>query len=178
MSCRQVVKRVNYKAKVREPGTPGVLIMTDNKFAFRPNGHTSAAKPALDVELKQIIGIKNTEEGGDIPPWLHLSEKDKTYIFEFASFCDLHECREFVANALAKCRQAAKPTSSDEQISTTEIMHLMKLLQEDSELQRLHVQYVISGVLTEAEFWAARKKFCDYGDSNPKPKQRVVLKAQ
>ncbi|KAI5332304.1 hypothetical protein L3X38_022433 [Prunus dulcis] len=57
-------------------------------------------------------------------------------------------------------------------------MHRMKLLQEDSELEKLHVQYVISGgVLTEAEFWAARKKFGDYGDSNPKQKLRVGFKS-
>ncbi|CAB4309752.1 unnamed protein product [Prunus armeniaca] len=51
-------------------------------------------------------------------------------------------------------------------------MHRMKLLQGSSELHKLHMQYVMSGVLTEAEFWAARNKFGDV-DSRPKPKQRV-----
>ncbi|KAM1778100.1 hypothetical protein ACFX11_044677 [Malus domestica] len=51
----------------------------------------------------------------------------------------------------------------------------MKLLQEDSELQKLHMQFVISGVLTESEFWATRKKLLD-GESHTKPKQRVGFK--
>ncbi|ONI06196.1 hypothetical protein PRUPE_5G046900 [Prunus persica] len=172
--CMQLVKRANYKATVRDPGALGVLTMTENKFVFSPNVHMStAAKPALDVEFKQITCLKNTKEGGDRPPWLRLSEKDKTYIFEFASFRDLHVCREFAANALAKRGEAAiPPCSSDEQICTAEIMHRMKLLQESSELHKLHMQYVMSGVLTEAEFWAARNQFGDV-DSRPKPKQRV-----
>ncbi|CAB4309751.1 unnamed protein product [Prunus armeniaca] len=172
--CMQLVKRANYKATVRDPGTLGVLTMTENKFVFSPNVHTSTgARPALDVEFKQITRLKNTKEGGDRPPWLRLSEKDKTYIFEFASFRDLHVCREFAANALARRGEAAISTSSsDEQICTAEIMHRMKLLQGSSELHKLHMQYVMSGVLTEAEFWAARNKFGDV-DSRPKPKQRV-----
>ncbi|BFG31141.1 hypothetical protein CerSpe_174150 [Prunus speciosa] len=172
--CMQLVKRANYKATVGDPGTLGVLTMTENKFVFSANVHTStAAKPALDVEFKQITRLRNTKEGGDRPPWLRLSEKDKTYIFEFASFRDLHVCQEFAANALAKRGEAAIPTcSSDEQICTAEIMHRMKLLQESSELHKLHMQYVMSGVLTEAEFWAARNKFGDV-DSCPKPKQQV-----
>ncbi|VVA21384.1 PREDICTED: general mRNAion factor IIH [Prunus dulcis] len=174
MWCMQLVKRANYKATVRDPGTLGVLTMTENKFVFRPNAST--AKRALDVDFRQITGLKNTKEGGDRSPWLHLSERDKTYIFEFASFRDLHVCREFVANAVAKRGEAAKPTSSDEQVSRAEIMHRMKLLQENSELQKLHMQYVMRGVLTEAEFWEARKKFGDV-DSRPKPKQRAGFRS-
>nr|XP_028963280.1 general transcription and DNA repair factor IIH subunit TFB1-1-like isoform X3 [Malus domestica] len=44
-----------------------------------------------------------------------------------------------------------------------------------SELQKLHMQFVISGVLTESEFWATRKKLLD-GESHTKPKQRVGFK--
>ncbi|KAA8527109.1 hypothetical protein F0562_008662 [Nyssa sinensis] len=48
-------------------------------------------------------------------------------------------------------------TVQDEQLSTAEIKRRIKLLQEDSELQKLHMQFVIGSVLTEAEFWATRK---------------------
>ncbi|XP_020409685.1 probable RNA polymerase II transcription factor B subunit 1-1 isoform X2 [Prunus persica] len=193
MSCRQVVKRASYKSKIKDPGTPGVLTMTENKFVFRPNDPSSAAK--LDVEFKHITGHKNTKEGTDKPPWLNLSDKDRSYIFEFGSFHDLHVCRDFVGNALAKSGEAAKassaakPTSAakttseksgvtlpDEQLSTAEMQLRMKLLQEDSELQKLHMQFVISGVLTESEFWATRKKLLD-GDSRTKSKQRVGFRS-
>lgn len=193
MSCRQVVKRASYKSKIKDPGTPGVLTMTENKFVFRPNDPSSAAK--FDVEFKHITGHKNTKEGTDKPPWLNLSDKDRCYIFEFGSFHDLHVCRDFVGNALAKSGEAAKassaakPTSAakttseksgvtlpDEQLSTTEMQLRMKLLQEDSELQKLHMQFVISGVLTESEFWATRKKLLD-GDSRTKSKQRVGFRS-
>ncbi|XP_048437675.1 general transcription and DNA repair factor IIH subunit TFB1-1-like isoform X8 [Pyrus x bretschneideri] len=106
----------------------------------------------------------------------------KSYIFEFQSFPDLHECRDFVGNALSKAAEAAKTapkkdgvTLPDEQLSAAEMELRMKLLQEDSELQNLHMQFVISGVLTESEFWATRKKLLD-GDSRTKPKQRVGFK--
>ncbi|KAM3382236.1 hypothetical protein P3S68_007809 [Capsicum galapagoense] len=35
--------------------------------------------------------------------------------------------------------------------------HQIKLLEENSELQKLHRQLIIGGILTEAEFWAAIK---------------------
>ncbi|XP_016647239.1 PREDICTED: probable RNA polymerase II transcription factor B subunit 1-3 isoform X2 [Prunus mume] len=167
--------------------------MTENKFVFRPNDPSSAAK--FDVEFKYITGHKNTKEGTDKPPWLNLSDKDRCYIFEFGTFHDLHVCRDFVGNALAKSGEAAKassaakPTSAakttseksgvtlpDEQLSTAEMQLRMKLLQEDSELQKLHMQFVISGVLTESEFWATRKKLLD-GDSRTKSKQRVGFRS-
>ncbi|XP_024976083.1 general transcription and DNA repair factor IIH subunit TFB1-1-like isoform X2 [Cynara cardunculus var. scolymus] len=52
----------------------------------------------------------------------------------------------------------------------------IKLLQEDSELQKLHKQFVIGGVLSETEFWATRKKLLDVSASR-KAKQRVGLKS-
>ncbi|BBG96235.1 BSD domain BTF2-like transcription factor [Prunus dulcis] len=227
MSCRQVVKRASYKSKIKDPGTPGVLTMTENKFVFRPNDPSSAAK--FDVEFKHITGHKNTKEGTDKPPWLNLSDKDRSYIFEFGSFHDLHVCRDFVGNALAKSGEAAKASSAakttseksgvtlpDEQLSTAEMQLRMKLLQEDRYVlyfsiqyvlsrkesglhypsthmwfckfkpaytieilsidMKLHMQFVISGVLTESEFWATRKKLLD-GDSRTKSKQRVGFRS-
>ncbi|RVW50243.1 putative RNA polymerase II transcription factor B subunit 1-1 [Vitis vinifera] len=45
-----------------------------------------------------------------------------------------------------------------------------------SELQKLHKQFVLSGVLTEAEFWATRKKLLD-GNTSRTSKQRVGFKS-
>ncbi|XP_062079065.1 general transcription and DNA repair factor IIH subunit TFB1-1-like isoform X2 [Humulus lupulus] len=92
-----------------------------------------------------------------------------------------------ICNCLAKAGEAAKPVSapkvtsekvtfSDEQLSTADLELRMKLLREDSELQKLHKQFVIGGILTESEFWATRKKLLD-GDSNRKLKQRIGFKS-
>ncbi|KAM1248577.1 hypothetical protein ACFX2I_044575 [Malus domestica] len=183
-SSRRVVKRAQYKdaARLKNPGILGVLTMVENKFVFKPNDPTSIQ--TLDVEFRHIKGHKNTKEGSKQAPLLNLSSSRevKSYIFEFQSFPDLHECRDFVANALSKASEAAKTgpkkvgvTLPDEQLSAAEMELRMKLLQEDSELQKLHMQFVISGVLTESEFWATRKKLLD-GESHTKPKQRVGFK--
>ncbi|KAM1248579.1 hypothetical protein ACFX2I_044575 [Malus domestica] len=180
-SSRRVVKRAQYKdaARLKNPGILGVLTMVENKFVFKPNDPTSIQ--TLDVEFRHIKGHKNTKEGSKQAPLLNLSSSRevKSYIFEFQSFPDLHECRDFVANALSKASEAAKTgpkkvgvTLPDEQLSAAEMELRMKLLQEDSELQKLHMQFVISGVLTESEFWATRKKLLD-GESHTKPKQRI-----
>ncbi|PIA45976.1 LOW QUALITY PROTEIN: hypothetical protein AQUCO_01600319v1 [Aquilegia coerulea] len=60
----------------------------------------------------------------------------------------------------------------DEQLSIAAIQHRMKLLLENIELQKLHKQFVISGVLTEAEFWATRKELLPVHASKTS-KQRV-----
>lgn len=185
-----MVKRAKYKTSIKDPGTPGVLTMMENKFLFRPNDPTSATK--LDVGFEQIKAQKNTKEGSNKPPWLNISNNmDGSYIFEFESYPDLHACREIIANALeaakgssattissaTKISSAAKSSSSaNEQFSTAELELRMKLMQEDSELQKLHKQFVGGGVLTESEFWATRKKLLD-GDSRRKSKQRVGFKS-
>ncbi|KAB2628357.1 pentatricopeptide repeat-containing protein [Pyrus ussuriensis x Pyrus communis] len=142
-SSRRVVKRAQYKdaAKLKNPGIPGVLTMVKDKFVFKPNDPTSTQ--TLDVEFRHIKGHKNTKEGSKQAPLLNLSSS---------------------RNALSKAAEAAKTapkkdgvTLPDEQLSAAEMELRMKLLQEDSELQNLHMQFVISGVLTESEFWATRK---------------------
>lgn len=188
MASSEVVKRAKYKTSVKDPGTPGVLKMNEKKFLFKPNDPTSVTK--LDVEFTRIKGHKHTKEGSNKPPWLNLPhDQGGSYIFEFQSFADLHVCREFVGNALVKSGEAAKAASSakvasegsavsfpDEQLSTSEMELRMKLLRDDSELQKLHKQFVIGGVLTESEFWATRKKLLD-GDGSRKSKQRVGFKS-
>lgn len=64
---------------------------------------------------------------------------------------------------------------SSEQISTAEIDRRIKLLKVDSELNKLHRELVIGGVLTQAEFWATRKK--KLLDEKIIKQQRVGLKS-
>lgn len=182
MGTKYVQKSAKYKTSVKDPGTPGVLEMTERKFVFRPSDPTSASK--LDVEFRFIKGHKNTKEGSNKPPWLNLTrDQGGSYIFEFKNFSDLHVCREFVGSALAKSGEAPQAPSEKlvatfphEQLSKSEMELRMRCLQEDSELQKLHKQFVIGGVLTESEFWAARKKLLER-DYSTKSKQLVGFKS-
>lgn len=64
----------------------------------------------------------------------------------------------------------------DKALKKIEIERRMRLLQQDSELAKLFKQFVIGGILTEAEFWATRKKLLD-GDNNRSSKQHMGLKS-
>ncbi|KAG5049451.1 hypothetical protein JHK85_010554 [Glycine max] len=52
MSSWQVVKHAKYKTTVKDPVTPDVLKLTQDKFVFKPNDPTSKTK--LDVEFRFI----------------------------------------------------------------------------------------------------------------------------
>ncbi|KAK7343973.1 hypothetical protein VNO77_13137 [Canavalia gladiata] len=173
MSSGQVVKRAKYKTTVKDPGTPGVLKLTREKLAFRPNDPTSSNK--LDVEFRFIKSHKHTKEGSNKPPWLNLTHAQGSYIFELESFSDLHVCRELVGIALSKHGGEATKVISEEQLSAAEMTLRIKLLQEDSKLQKLHKELVSSGKLTESEFWATKKKLLDQDESR-KLKQRIGFK--
>ncbi|KAK7391580.1 hypothetical protein VNO78_19997 [Psophocarpus tetragonolobus] len=174
MSSGQVVKCAKYKINVKHPGTPGILKLTPDKFTFRPNDPTSTNK--LDLDFRFITTHKVTKEGSNKPPWLNLTHANGSYIFELESFADLHLCREFVGIALSKHVHAeATKVISEEQLSAAEMNLRIKLLQEDSKLQRLHKELVASGQLTESEFWATKKKLLDQDESR-KLKQRIGFK--
>ncbi|KAH1139042.1 hypothetical protein AAZX31_10G182500 [Glycine max] len=174
MSSRQVVKRAKYKTTVKDPGTPGVLKLTQDRFVFKPNDPTSKTK--LDVEFRFIQGHKVTKEGSKQPPLLNLIRAQGSCIFELESFADLHVCRELVGFALNRnVPGEATKVISEEQLSPAEMALRIKLLQEDSKLQRLHKELVASGKLTESEFWATKKKLLDQDESR-KLKQRIGFK--
>lgn len=111
-----------------------------------------------------------------------------SYLFEFQSFEERVPARDTVSNALAKLKPsgsgppvagntpAVKPTVGGDQLDLMEMSRRMKLLQEDSELRKLHQQLVINKVLSEAEFWATRKHMLDDEQSRG-PKQRTGLKS-
>ncbi|KAK5818545.1 hypothetical protein PVK06_023486 [Gossypium arboreum] len=178
MASTHVTKRAKYKTTIKDPGTPGTLRMTFEKILFVPHNPKSAGK--LDVEFRYIKGQKHTKEGSNKPPWLNLTNNQNgSFIFEFENYSDLQECRDFVGKVLAKGGEVSeKPTVAypDEQLSAAEMELRIKLLQEDSELQKLHKQFVLSGVLTETEFWATRKKLLDR-EASKKTKQRLGFKS-
>ncbi|KAK9156396.1 hypothetical protein Sjap_003876 [Stephania japonica] len=191
MSSRQVVMRARYKQSVKDPGVPGILIMTEEKFVFTPDDPMSTVN--LNVDFRQIKSHKFSKEGSNKQALLNLIQdsnvKGGSYIFEFDKFSDRDVCRDFVGKVLGKLQasqSAAKnpPINSEksdvqihhEQISTSEMELRVKLLRENIELQKLHKQFVIGEILTEAEFWATRKKLLA-GDNNKMPKQRVGLKS-
>ncbi|KAD4386328.1 hypothetical protein E3N88_26497 [Mikania micrantha] len=180
MTDAQVVKRAKYKSSVKDPGVRGILKMTRERFVFMPNDPSSLMK--LNVEFRLIKGHKSSKEGSNRPALLNLTQDQGNYIFEFENFADRELCRDFVAKAIAFSGEVGGPTSEkaaplkDEQLSSAEMERRIKLLQEDSELQKLHKQFVIGGVLSETEFWATRKKLLDVNASR-KTKQRVGLKS-
>uniref|UniRef100_A0A6V7QSZ5 BSD domain-containing protein n=1 Tax=Ananas comosus var. bracteatus TaxID=296719 RepID=A0A6V7QSZ5_ANACO len=180
---------VKYKTTVKEHGIPGVLKMMEDRFAFVPNDPRSAMK--LKVDFRTIKGHKFSKDGSK-QALLNLTqdaEKGVGYIFEFDNFSDRNVCRDFVGKVLGKFQSVtpSKPNEQSvpekpaalshvEQLSTVEMERRMKLLREDSELQKLHKQFVISGVLTESEFWATRKSLLD-DDENKASKQQAGFKS-
>lgn len=178
-----------YKRTVKEPGVPGVLRMTEEKFVFTPNDPRSDAK--LGVGFINIKGHKFSKDGSK-QALLNLTqdaEKGGGYIFEFDSFTDRNACRDFVGKVLAQLQTISSSIENEKsdsqtpagavhgvQLSTTEVKRRMNLLSDDSELKKLHKQFVIGGVLTESEFWATRKNLLD-DDTHGTSKQRVGFKS-
>ncbi|KAL4566938.1 hypothetical protein LXL04_031064 [Taraxacum kok-saghyz] len=167
MTDTQVVKRAKYKSSVKDPGVLGELKMTRERFVFTPYDGSSMK---LNVEFRLIKGHKSSKEGNKRPALLNLTQDQGNYIFEFDNFSDREVCRDFVAKCITLYG------SENEQLSSAEMDRRIKLLQEDSELQKLHKQFVMGSVLSETEFWATRKKLLDVKDSR-KAKQRVGLKS-
>ncbi|OWM83387.1 general transcription and DNA repair factor IIH subunit TFB1-1-like [Punica granatum] len=184
MASGQVVKKAIYKTSIKDPGSPGILKMSGDRLTFRPKDPNPAAE--LDVNFETIKGYKNTKEGSGKPAWLNLTnDQGRSYIFQFdGGYADMHICRDFVGKAIAKSGETTKAAPAkpdviitpDEQINREELELRIKLLREDSELQKLHKQLVIGGVLTEAEFWATRKKLLER-ESSKKQKQRMGFKS-
>lgn len=178
MTDAQVVKRAKYKSSVKDPGVRGILKMTRERFVFMPNDPSLPIR--LNVEFRHIKGHKSSKEGSNRPALLNLTQDQGNYIFEFENFSDRELCRDFVAKAITSSGEQLSSEKAvplkDEQLSSAEMERRIKLLQEDSELQKLHKQFVIGGVLSETEFWATRKKLLDVNASR-KAKQRVGLKS-
>ncbi|RLM61914.1 putative RNA polymerase II transcription factor B subunit 1-1 isoform X1 [Panicum miliaceum] len=176
-----------YKTTLKDPGTPGVLRMNDEKLTFNPNDPRSAMK--LNVDFRSIKGHKFNKVDGNKPALLNLSkdsDKGGGYMFEFDNVGNRDLCRDFVARVLGKHqgvvppRPTAAPENSVasaglEQLSAAEVERRVKLLREDSELQKLHKKFVLGNILKESEFWATRKNLLD-DQANKASKQRPGFK--
>ncbi|CAL5008431.1 unnamed protein product [Urochloa decumbens] len=174
-----------YKTTLKDPGTAGVLRMNDDKFTFTPNDPRSAMK--LNVDFRSIKGHKFNKVDGTKPALLNLSkdsDKGGGYMFEFDNVGNRDLCRDFVAKVLGKHQgMPPRPTvppeitvpSALEQLSAAEVARRVKLLREDSELQKLHKKFVLGNILQESEFWATRKNLLD-DEANKASKQKPGFK--
>lgn len=108
-------------------------------------------------------------------------------MFEFDNVANRDLGRDFVARVLGKHQGTVPPrpnvppensvaSSGPEQLSGAEMERRMKLLREDSELQKLHKKFVLGNILQESEFWATRKNLLD-DESNKASKQRPGFKS-
>ncbi|CAO2210122.1 unnamed protein product [Urochloa humidicola] len=172
-----------YKTTLKDPGTPGILRMNDDKFTFTPNDPRSAMK--LNVDFRSIKGHKFNKVDGNKPALLNLSkdsDKGGGYMFEFDNVVNRDLCRDFVAKVLGK-HQGGPPrptvppeiSAGLEQLSAAEVARRVKLLREDSELQKLHKKFVLGNILQESEFWATRKNLLD-DEANKASKQKPGFK--
>ncbi|WVZ95046.1 hypothetical protein U9M48_040852 [Paspalum notatum var. saurae] len=170
-----------YKTTPKDPGTPGILRMNEDKFMFIPNDPRSAMK--FNVDFRSIKGHKFNKVDGDKPALLNLLKEEKAggYMFGFDSVGNRDLCRDFVARVLGKHQGIApnRPTvrtensvasAGLEQLSAAEVERRVKLLREDSELQKLHKKFVLGNILQESEFWATRKNLLD-DEANKASKQ-------
>ncbi|KAM3353523.1 hypothetical protein ACQJBY_024600 [Aegilops geniculata] len=179
-----------YKTTLKDPGHGGVLRMSEDKLIFTPNDPRSLMK--LNVDFRSIKGHKFNKVDGSkpTPPLLNLSkdsDKGGGYIFEFDNVGNRDLCRDFVARVLGKhqgtvpARTNVPPEKSavstgPEQLSSAEMERRMKLLREDSELQKLHKKFVLGNILQESEFWATRKNLLD-DETNKASKQKPGFKS-
>lgn len=179
-----------YKTTLKDPGTTGVLRMNEDKFTFTPNDPRSAMK--LNVDFQSIKGHKFNKVDGSkpAPPLLNLSkdsDKGGGYMFEFDNVANRDLGRDFVARVLGKHQGTVPPrpnvppensvaSTGPEQLSAAEMERRMKLLREDSELQKLHKKFVLGNILQESEFWATRKNLLD-DEANKASKQRPGFKS-
>lgn len=188
--------RAKFLTTPKSPGVPGVLMLNQNKFQWKAND--PKATQNLDVHFQAIKGHRASKETPKCQKALLNmymdAEMKEGYLFEFDNFQDRDACRNLVAKILGKfqveggARQASmagegqsrssatEPPMPSEQLNHKEMDRRMKLLSEDIELQKLHQQLVINGVLTETDFWAARKHTLDE-EASKVQKQRTGLKS-
>ncbi|KAM0921090.1 hypothetical protein ACQ4PT_007008 [Festuca glaucescens] len=179
-----------YRNTLRDPGTSGVLSMSEDKFTFTP--HDTCSLMVLNVDFRSIKGHKFNRVDGSKPTQpllnlLHNSDKGGGYIFEFDNVGNRDLCRDFVARLFGK-HQGTVPSTPNgvppkstastgpEQVSSAKMERRMKLLREDSELQKLHKKFVVCNILQESEFWEMRKNLLDT-EVNKAPKQKPGFKS-
>ncbi|KAM5547764.1 general transcription and DNA repair factor IIH subunit TFB1-1 [Rosa sericea] len=166
MSRVELIKFAKYKASVVDPGTLGLLTITENKIEFCAD--PKYATKLFEVGLEHIKAHQHTKEGSNKPAWLNLNtDKDGTrtrYIFELDSYPDLHECVEFLRKLLLEfsCRKVGYESSmifdtkpSKKVTFTEEIKHRIFALR--PAVHRAYLNSVVTGKTKEHDFW--RKYF-------------------
>lgn len=186
--------RAKFLTSPKSPGVQGVLMLNQSKFLWKSNDPKAAQN--LDIDFRSIKGHRANKETPKFQKALLNMFKDaemkEGYLFEFDNFKDRDECRNLVAKALGKIQSEggakhagegqSRPAGTELQISGEQVLNKkeadrrMKLLSEDIELQKLHKQLVINGVLSDADFWAARKRTLDE-EASKTSKQRTGLKS-
>ncbi|WVZ64374.1 hypothetical protein U9M48_013898 [Paspalum notatum var. saurae] len=176
-----------YKTKLKDPGTPGILRMNEDRFTFTPNDSRSAMK--LSVDFRTIKGRKFSKVEGNKPPLMNLLKEDKVggYMFVFDNVGNRDLCRDFLGRVLGEHQGIVPPRPTPpensvasaglEQLTTAEVERRMKLLREDSELHNIHKKFVLGNILQESEFWATRKNLLD-DEANKASKQRTGVKSE
>lgn len=186
--------RAKFLTSPKSPGVPGVLMLSQSKILWKSNDPKAAQN--LDIDFRSIKGHRANKETPKFQKALLNMFKDaemkEGYLFEFDNFKDRDECRNLVAKVLGKIQSEcgakypgeghSRPAGIEPQVSSEQLLskkeadRRMKLLTEDIELQKLHKQLVINGVLSDADFWAARKGTLDQ-EASKTSKQRTGLKS-
>lgn len=173
MENSELTVRAKFLTTPKSPGIAGILMMNESKFFWKPNDPKAAQN--LEVSFRSIKAHRASKETPKSQKALLIMFKDAEmkdgYLFEFDNFKDRDECKILVAKVLGKLipeggvKQAgevqSKPeheVSGEQNWNKKEADRRMKLLSEDIELQKLHKQLVINGVLSDEDFWAARKR--------------------
>jgi transcription initiation factor TFIIH subunit 1 len=199
-----VTVQAKYLMNPKDQGVAGVLMVTARGLKFTPH-NPSVSLGMMDVDfavIKSHTVSKETPKMKKAFMKLSTEVEDRAYLFEFQNFQEREMCRDVVANALAKQKPSSsssiQPPSSatssrpltnsvqaasgksvsgaTDQLDLVEMERRLKLLQGDSALQKLHKQLVINGILSEHEFWAARKNVLD-GEKAQGPKQQTGIRS-
>eukprot|EP00249_Psilotum_nudum_P007355 c20498_g1_i1 orf=159-2075(+) len=203
MGAPLMTVRAKFLENAKSEGFPGVLVLTWSKFIWNSNDPTHERASRLDVSFATIKGHRSSKETPKFKKALLNLSKDpemkEGYMFEFENFQDRDRCRDLVGKILAKQQHepgadqsgsvqsisagAGLTKSSGEgsglqsvKLNKAEMERRMKLLREDSELQKLHQHLVIQGILSEDDFWATRKYMLD-DEASKTLKQRAGFKS-
>ncbi|KAI5054793.1 hypothetical protein GOP47_0029938 [Adiantum capillus-veneris] len=190
MENSKLTVRAKFLTSPKSPGVPGILMLNESKFSWKSNDPKAAQN--LDVLFRSIKVHRANKETPKFQKALLNMFKDaemkEGYLFEFDNFKDRDDCRNLVAKVLGKMQteggvkhagegqlKREHQASSEQNLNKKEADFRMKLLSQDIELQKLHKQLVINGVLSDEDFWAARKR--SLNEEAPKSsKQKTGLK--
>ncbi|ESQ30903.1 hypothetical protein EUTSA_v10011448mg [Eutrema salsugineum] len=107
---------------------------------FVPDDRKSDSK--IEVQTQNIENHKYSKESHQLPLFKLTNKQGRSHTFVFGNYPDMNAFRDIITKALAKCEE--DPKKSTEQLCFADLELRVKLLRENSELQRLHKQFVES----------------------------------